>query len=36
MRRCVMRDEENVNKKHDNQMDVVVGLWKNGDIERDA
>ena len=35
MWRCIMR-KENENKKHNNQMDVVVGLWKNGDIERDV
>lgn len=35
MWRCIMC-KENENKKHTNQMDVVVGLWKNGDIERDV
>lgn len=36
MWRCIMHKEENENKTHNNQMDVVVGLWKNGYIERDA
>ena len=30
----VMREEPDPNKIHNNQMDVVVSLWKNSDIKR--
>ena len=33
--RCVMR-KLNTRKVHNNQMDVVVALWENSDIERNA
>ena len=32
--RLVVQEEPNPNKVHNDQMDVVVSLWKNGDIER--
>ena len=28
-----MRNEQDPDKTHNNQMDVVIGLWKNGDIK---
>ena len=32
--RLVVQEEPNPNKVHNDQMDVVVSLWKNGDMER--
>ena len=32
--RLVVREEPGPDKSHNNQMDVVVSLWKNGDIKR--
>ena len=32
--RLVVQEERDPNKVHNNQMDVVVGLWQNGDIDR--
>ena len=32
--RLVMESEADPDKSHNNQMDVVISLWKNGDIER--
>ena len=31
--RCIMSNEENTEKAHNNQMDVVMALWKNDYIE---
>ena len=32
--RLVVREEPDPDKSHNNQMDVVVSLWQNGDIKR--
>ena len=34
--RRVMHTEGNEGKSHNNQMDVVIGLWSNGDIRSDS
>ena len=31
-----MRNEPDKNKTHNNQMDVVAALWKNGDVKDSA
>ena len=36
MWRRIMCNEQDKDKKHNEQMDVVAALWKNGDIKHTA